>query len=178
MLVADVVSYTRLMEAAELETYARFRTLRVKVIDPTIISYRGEIVKNTGDGFVAVFESPTDAICCAAELQQLLAAQEAQNPPERRISFRFGVHWEPVILDLNDVYGGGVNVAARLQTFAPAGGIVFSSALLGEVGDLKGFKFDDLGEIGSKSLAAGSRLFIEAVGSRSRHRFECRQEAH
>src|SRR5882672_11108340 len=69
VLVADVVGYTRLMEAAELETHARFRTLRVGVGDPTVISHRGEIVKNTGDGFVAVFVSPLDAIRCATELQ-------------------------------------------------------------------------------------------------------------
>jgi adenylate cyclase len=70
VLVADVVSYTRLMEAAEVETHSRYRALRVSVIDPTLIGRRGEIVKNTGDGFVAVFESPLDALRCASELQR------------------------------------------------------------------------------------------------------------
>jgi TolB-like protein/tetratricopeptide (TPR) repeat protein len=129
VLVADVVGYTRLMEAAELETHARFRTLRVGVGDPTVISHRGEIVKNTGDGFVAVFVSPLDAIRCAAELQREIAAHEAAQPPERRIAFRIGIHWEPVIFDLNDVYGGGVNLAVRLQTIAPPGGVAVSLRL-------------------------------------------------
>ena len=77
VLVADVVGYTRLMEAAELETHTRYRALRVGVVDPTVIFHRGEIVKNTGDGFVAVFESPADALRCATQLQQEIAAQEA-----------------------------------------------------------------------------------------------------
>src|ERR1044072_2099524 len=97
----------------------RYRALRVDLGDPTVISHRGEIVKNTGDGFIAVFESPLDAIRCAAQLQQLMMMHEAERPPERRITLRIGVHWEPVIFDLNDVYGGGVNIAVRLQGGVP-----------------------------------------------------------
>ena len=113
VLAADVVGYTRLMEAAELETHQRYRTLRVEVTDPTIVSHRGEIVKNTGDGFLAVFESPLDAVECAIELQQEILARESQHSPERRIAFRIGIHWEPVIFDLDDVYGSAVNIADR-----------------------------------------------------------------
>jgi adenylate cyclase len=152
VLAADVVGYTRLMEAAELDTHARYRTLRVEVSDPTIISHRGDIVKNTGDGFLAVFESPQDAVRCAAELQQEIAAREAQQPPERRIAFRMGIHWEPVIFDLDDVYGSGVNIAARLQTAAPAGGIVVSSALSDHLDDLNEYQLDSLGELRLKNL--------------------------
>jgi adenylate cyclase len=159
VLVADVVGYTRLMEAAELETHTRYRSLRVGVSDPTIIFHRGEIVKNTGDGFVAVFESPLDALRCAAELQREMAVQEAQQPPDRRIAFRIGIHWEPVIFDLNDVFGGGVNIAVRLQTVAPAGGIVVSSALLDQAGDLHEFKLDDLGELRLKNLSRPVHAF-------------------
>lgn len=159
VLVADVVGYTRLMEAAELETHARYRGLRVGVADPTIISHRGEIVKNTGDGFVAVFESPLDALRCAAEFQHEIAAYEIGQPPERRIAFRIGLHWEPIIFDLNDVYGGGVNIAVRLQTVAPVGGIVFSFALLEQSGDLSEFKFDDLGDVRLKNLSRPVRAF-------------------
>jgi adenylate cyclase len=81
-----------------------------------------------------VFESPADAIRCGAQLQQEVTAQEEPQPPDRRIIFRMGLHWEPVIFDLNDVYGGGVNIAVRLQTAAPAGGILISSALLDQAG--------------------------------------------
>ncbi|WP_441256406.1 adenylate/guanylate cyclase domain-containing protein [Bradyrhizobium sp. 482_C4_N1_1] len=160
VLVADVVSYTRLMEAAEVETHSRYRALRVSVIDPALIGRRGEIVKNTGDGFVAVFESPLDALRCASELQREVTGLETLQPPERRIAFRIGVHWEPVIFDLNDVYGHGVNIAARLQSVAPAGGVVVSSALLRVVADLSEFKFDDLGELHLKNLSRPVHAFL------------------
>ncbi len=152
VLAADVVGYTRLMEAAELDTHVRYRTLRVEISDPTIISHRGDIIKNTGDGFLAVFESPQDAVRCAAELQQEIAAREAQQPPERRIAFRMGIHWEPVIFDLDDVYGSGVNIAARLQTAAPAGGIVVSSALFDHLEGVNEYQLDNLGELRLKNL--------------------------
>jgi len=163
ILVADVVSYTRLMETAELETHTRFRALRVEVIDPTVVSGRGEIVKNTGDGFVAVFETPSDAVQCATELQQAIASHEASQPPERRIAFRAGIHWEPVIFDLNDVYGRGVNTAVRLQTAAPAGGVVISSALLDQLDQPGRFKFDDLGELRLKNLSRPVHAFSLAL---------------
>ena len=152
VLAADVVGYTRLMEADELQVHRRYRRLKVEVIDPCIISARGEIVKNTGDGFLATFESPLDALNSAAELQQEIMLQEAKQPPDRRILFRIGIHWDPVILDLNDVYGSGVNIAARLQTAAPAGGIVISSAVFEQLGDFTPYKFDDLGELRLKNL--------------------------
>ena len=159
VLAADVVGYTRLMEAAELATHTRYRTLRVEISDPTIISHRGDIVKNTGDGFLAVFESPLDAIRCAAELQQEITVREAQQPPERRISFRIGIHWEPIIFDLDDVYGSGVNIAARLQTAAPAGGIVVSSALVDQLGDTTEYQLDSLGELRLKNLTRSIAAF-------------------
>jgi class 3 adenylate cyclase/TolB-like protein len=152
VLVADVVGYTRLMEAAELETHARYRTLRVGVGDPTIASHHGEIVKNTGDGFIAVFESPLEALACAIELQREMAAHESARVPERRIAFRMGIHWEPVIFDLNDVYGGGVNLAVRLQSIAPPGGVVVSAAVLEEAGDVGELPVEDLGHVRLKNL--------------------------
>jgi class 3 adenylate cyclase/TolB-like protein len=152
VLVADVVGYTRLMEAAELDTHARYRDLRVSVGDPIIAFHRGETVKNTGDGFIAVFESPVDAMRCAVELQREMAAREASRPSDRRIAFRMGLHWEPVIFDLNDVYGGGVNLAVRLQTIAPPGGVVVSAALLDQVGEIGELPLEDLGTVRLKNL--------------------------
>lgn len=159
VLVADVVGYTRLMEAAELETHARYRSLRVGVGDPTITTHRGQIVKNTGDGFIAVFESPFDAIRCAIELQREMFAHEAAQPPERRIAFRMGLHWEPVIFDLDDVYGGGVNLAARLQTIAPPGGVVVSATLLEQAGGLGELPLEDLGHVRLKNLTQPVHAF-------------------
>jgi adenylate cyclase len=160
VLAADLVGYTRLMEAAELDTHSRFRLLRVGVIDPAIIAHRGEIVKNTGDGYIAVFETPLDAIHCALELQQEVRNREARSPPDRRLEFRMGVHWDPVIFDLNDVYGHGVNTAVRLQQVAPAGGIVVSSALRDALGDAPDLAVDDLGELRLKNLSRPVRAFL------------------
>jgi adenylate cyclase len=106
-----------------------------------------------------VFESPPDALRCATQLQLEVTAQEADRAPERRIIFRIGIHWEPVIFDLNDVYGGGVNIAVRLQSAAPAGGVVVSSGFLSHVGDLKEFKLDDLGELRLKNLSRPIHAF-------------------
>jgi adenylate cyclase len=174
ILVADVVAYTRLMEKAELETHIRYRTLRVEVIDPSILDYRGEIVKNTGDGFVAVFESPLDTLQAAYELQRAIGSKERTEPPERRIVFRVGVHWDHVIFDLRDVYGSGVNIAARLQAVSPGGGIVVSSALIDEVRDKTTLSFEDLGEIRLKNLAQTIHAFsvpIAGLDSHDEHLF-------
>ena len=152
VMVADIVGYTRLMEAAEFETHARWRRVCVEVCDPIIVSHRGELVKNTGDGFIAIFEVPSDALRCAAELQREMAQHQASSIPERRIALRVGLHWEPVIIDNNDVYGGGVNIAVRLQSAAPAGGVVASAALVEALDDFGKEGLDDLGELHLKNL--------------------------
>lgn len=159
VLVADIVGYTRLMENAELETHKRCRAMRVGLIDPAIISHRGELVKNTGDGFVAVFESPLDALRCALDLQKEVTHAEALQTPDRRITFRMGLNWGPVILDLNDIYGHGVNIAQRLQSAAPAGGIVVSAALLSVGRPNLDLKLDDLGELHLKNLSRAVHAF-------------------
>ena len=160
VLAADVAGYTRLMEAAELDTHRRFRLLRVGVIDPAIIAHRGEIVKNTGDGYIAVFETPGDAIRCALELQREVREREVPISPERRIEFRMGIHWDPVIFDLNDVYGHGVNTAVRLQQVAPVGGIVVSSALRDALGEAPDLDVNDLGELRLKNFSRPVRAFL------------------
>lgn len=171
ILSADVVGYTLLMEAAELETFTRLRELRVTVIDPAVVSFRGEVVKGTGDGFIAVFVSPEDAVRCAAELQREIAAHEEPRPPDRRIIFRIGLHWEPIIFDANDIFGGGVNIAVRLQGAAPAGGVLISSALLEQVPEPSGYKLGDMGDVSLKNLARPVHAFVlpppgsEGVGS-------------
>lgn len=160
VLVADVVGYTRLVEAAELETLARFRALRVTIVDPTVISHRGEVAASTGDGFVAVFESPADALSCAVQLQQELAASQTGQPELRRIVFRMGMHWDPVILDTHDVSGTGVIVAVRLQGIAPPGGVVVSSALLEQVGEKAALHIRDLGDVSLKNFSKPVHAFL------------------
>ena len=153
ILVADVAGYSRLMERAETETHKRYRAIRVGLIDPVIIAQRGELIKNTGDGFVAVFESPSDALRCAVILQREIQVIERETPLAHRIGFRMGINWGPVIFDLDDVYGHGVNVAARLQVAAPSGGIVVSHALLHLAERPNGFDFEDLGELHLKNMS-------------------------
>lgn len=153
VLVADVVGYTRLMEVAEVATHARYRRICVDCINPLIVSHRGETVKNTGDGFVAVFETPRDAVNCAMVMQRDLSDQESGRHAGERIAFRMGLHWQPVIFDLNDVYGHGVNTAVRLQEIAPEGGLVVSGGLIDALGDTKDLLLHDLGEVKLKNFA-------------------------
>jgi adenylate cyclase len=153
VLVADVVGYSRLMEGNEAETHARWRSLRIKVCGPLVVSHRGEIAKNTGDGFIALFESPNDAVNCASRLQDEITNHEASIAPRQRLAMRVGLHWEPVILDENDVFGSGVNIAVRLQGTAPTGGIVVSRALLKELNGRDDLKFEDLGHLHLKNLS-------------------------
>src|SRR3974390_1561405 len=115
IMIADVVDYPRLTEAAELETPVRLRALRVGIVDPCIVSYRGQIVKNTGDGFLASFDSSVDALRCAVEIQREIPLREASAPADRRIRLRIGLNVGEVITEEEDVYGTSVNIAARLE---------------------------------------------------------------
>jgi len=105
VLAADVVDYTRLTEAAELDTHARLRALRVGIIDPCVVSYRGQIIKNTGDGFLATFDSSVDALRCAVEIQREIPLRDASTPPDLRIRLRIGLNVGQVITEKEDIYG-------------------------------------------------------------------------
>jgi adenylate cyclase len=153
ILAADVVGYARLTEVAEDETHARLRSLRVQFIDPCVVSYRGRIVKNTGDGFLAVFDSAIDAIHCAVQLQRDISECERAEAPDRKIAFRMGLNVARAIVEPDDVYGIGVNVAARLEQCAPAGGVVVSSELLDQVGSRVDVPMDDLGLLRLKNMS-------------------------
>ncbi len=122
VLVADVVGYTRLMEADEEDTHARLMRLRLELLEPTVTEHSGRVVKNTGDGFIAIFADVVEATRCAAALQQTLTTLGTREPPDRRIAFRIGLNLCDTIIEADDVYGEGVNVAARLQAYAEPGG--------------------------------------------------------
>jgi len=121
ILAADVAGYSRLIGADEEGTLSRLKTLRAEVIDPKIAEHHGRIVKTTGDGLLVEFASVVDALRCAAEMQTALAEGNAALPGERRIEFRIGIHQGDIVVEDGDIFGDGVNIAARLEGLAEPG---------------------------------------------------------
>lgn len=160
VLSADMVGYSRLMEVEEEGTLARLKTHRIELIDPAIAKNRGRIIKTTGDGMLVEFHSVVDAMLCAAEVQRRMVRRNADISPARWIQFRIGVNLGDVIVDQNDIFGDGVNVAARLQMLAQPGGICVSSAVRDQLGErMDGVEFEDLGEQTVKNIARPIRVF-------------------
>ena len=118
IFAADVAGYSRLIGVDEEGTIARLRALRREVIDPAIAAHRGRIVKTTGDGILIEFPSVVDAVRCAVEVQREMTAQDANQPEDKRIAFRVGIHIGDVVVEGDDLLGDGVNVAARLESVA------------------------------------------------------------
>ena len=123
IFTADVVGYSRLMGADEEGTLDRLKAHRRELVDPKIEEYHGRIFKTTGDGLLAEFPSVVDAVRCAVEIQRGMIDRNTEQPEERRITFRIGINLGDVIIDGDDVYGDGVNIAARLETLAAPGGV-------------------------------------------------------
>src|SRR6266702_3586242 len=123
ILAADMVGYSRLMEADESGTLARLRTHRLELVDPAIAKNKGRIIKTTGDGMLVEFQSVADAVLCAAEIQHRMARRNTDVAAARWIQFRIGINLGDVIVEEDDIFVDGVNVAARLQVLAEPGGI-------------------------------------------------------
>jgi adenylate cyclase len=147
------------MEAHEIDTHTRLMQLRSEVLDPGVAALRGRIVKNTGDGFLATFETARDATRCALSLQESVAANTAAMPADQRISFRMGLNAADIIVEKDDVYGEGVNIAARLQTYARAGGIVVSGAIAEQLGQDFDVNVIDLGDIHLRNMGRPVRVY-------------------
>ena len=145
MLAADVAGYTRLMELDEANTHGRLMKLRDTVILPSIALHHGKLVKNTGDGFLAMFDSPRAAADCAVSIQRAVIDREQHVTADRRIRFRMGLNVCEVIVEDHDIYGDGVNIAARLHGFAEPGDIVISAAVADLIGPTDGIATTDLG---------------------------------
>src|ERR1700724_877162 len=133
ILAADVAGYSRLMGTDEEGTLARLKALRRELADPKVKEHRGRIVKTTGDGLLLEFASVVDAVRCAVEVQREMAERNADVPPDRRIELRMGINVGDIIKDGRDIYGDGVNVAARLEALAEPGGICVSRVLRDQV---------------------------------------------
>ena len=150
---ADVAGYSRLMGQDESGTLAALKAHRREVIDPKIAEYGGRVVKTTGDGLLLEFPSVVEAVRCAVDVQRGMAERNADVPPERRIEFRIGINVGDIILDGEDIYGDGVNVAARLQALAEPGQICVSKVVRDQVLDKLSFGFEELGAQQVKNIA-------------------------
>jgi adenylate cyclase len=163
ILAADVVGYSRLMEVDETGTLARLKTHRLELIDPVIAKTRGRIIKTTGDGLLVEFHSVVDAVQCANEIQQRMARRNADVSAARAIQFRIGINLGDVIVEDDDIFGNGVNVAARLEALAEPGGICVSAAVRDQVGERLDIAFEDIGEQTVKNIARPIRVYRVAA---------------
>jgi adenylate cyclase len=152
ILAADVVGYSRLMAADEEETHARLKALRQDFIEPTISEHRGRIVKLMGDGALVEFASVVDAVECAAAIMKGVAERQAELPKDQRIVFRMGINIGDIIIENEDIYGSGVNIAARLEQLAEPGGICVSRTVYNHVKDKVEFGFAPMGERAVKNI--------------------------
>jgi adenylate cyclase len=159
ILAADVAGYSRLMGADEEGTHERLKAHLGELVDPKIKEHRGRIVKNTGDGFLAEFASVVDAVRCGVEIQRGVAKRNADAPPEKRIEFRVGINLGDVIVEPHDIFGDGVNVAARLEALAEPGGICISRMVRDQIRDKLPYSFEDLGEQSVKNIARPVRVY-------------------
>src|SRR5580704_14466765 len=146
ILAADVAGYSRLMGADEEGTHERLKAHLRELINPKIAEHRGRIVKNTGDGLLAEFSSVVDAVRCATEIQRGMADREPEVPDEGRIRFRIGINLGDVIAEAEDIFGDGVNIAARLEALAEPGSVLVSNTVHEQVRDRVPFSFEEHGE--------------------------------
>ena len=158
ILAADVAGYSRLVGADEVGTLARLKTHRRDLVDPKIDEHRGRIVNTTGDGLLVEFASAIDAVRCALAVQRSMAA-EAGEPPERQIQFRVGINVGDVLADGDDILGDSVNIAARLEAIAEAGGICLSAAAYEQVRGKIELAVVDIGEQDLKNIARPLRTY-------------------
>jgi adenylate cyclase len=164
ILAADVAGYSQLMGADEDGTLAALTAHRRELIDPAVVEHSGRIVKTTGDGLLVEFASVVDAVRCAADIQRGMADRNEAVPRARRLAFRIGINLGDVIVQHGDLYGDGVNVAARLEALAEPGGIYLSAAAHEQVRDKIRIRFEDMGEHRVKNIARAIRAYRVALG--------------
>jgi adenylate cyclase len=169
VLVADVAGYSRLMGAYEERTLDRLITIRAAVIDPTIAANHGRLVKTTGDGLLIEFASVIEAVRCASEVQRLMASYNSGLPALERIEFRIGINvGEIIIAEDGDIFGDGVNIAARLEALAGAGGICVSARVQEDAAGRLDVEFEDMGEQSLKNIARPVRTYRVLPGAPAR----------
>jgi TolB-like protein len=159
ILAADVAGYSRLMGADEEGTLERLKALRRELLDPKIAEHHGRIVKTTGDGMLVEFASVVDAVRCAVEVQREMLERNTSDAADYRIELRIGINLGDVIVEGDDLYGDGVNIAARIEALADAGGVFVSNTVHDHVRDRLPFLFEDLGEQQVKNIARPVRVY-------------------
>ena len=159
ILAADVAGYSRLMGVDEEGTHELLKALRRELLDPKIAEHHGRIVKTTGDGMLVEFASVVDALRCAVAVQQALRERNAGIAADSRIELRIGINLGDVIVEPDDIYGDGVNIAARVEALADAGGVFVSNTVYDQVRDRLPFVFEDLGEHEVKNIVRPVRIY-------------------
>src|SRR4030088_2553995 len=159
ILAADVAGSCRLIGIDEEGTLAQLKALRKTLFDPKIAEHHGHIVKNTGDGALVEFASVVDAVRCAVEVQRGMAEQNIDVPQDKRIEFRIGIHVGDIIIEDDDIFGDGVNIAVRLEGNAEPGGISLSDDAYRHIRDKLDIAFDDAGEQKLKNIERPIRVF-------------------
>jgi adenylate cyclase len=163
VLAADVAGYSRLMGVDEEGTLARLKEHRRELIDPKIAEHRGRIVKTTGDGLLVEFASVVDALRCATEVQAAMGERNAAAPADSRIEFRVGIHQGDIVVEDGDIFGDGVDVAARLEGLAEPGGICVSARVQEDAAGKLDLAFEDIGEQQLKNISRPVRVFRVAT---------------
>ena len=163
IVAADVVAYSRLMEADESGTLAQLKAIRKELIDPKIAEYRGRIVKTTGDGILLEFASVTDAVQSIVDVQEAMAQRNTSVPEDRRIQFRVGINLGEIMIEGDDIYGTGVNIASRLEGLAEPGGICISSNVHDQIQSTMRLSYEDLGERTVKNISKPVRSFAVRI---------------
>src|SRR5215470_17915236 len=165
ILAADVAGYSRLIGADEEGTLERLRGIRTELIEPIIAAHNGRTVKTTGDGFLAEFGSTVDALKCAQEVQAQMAERNLAISPESRIAYRMGIHQGDIVVEADgDIFGDGVNIAARLEALTEPGGICVSARVQEDAVGKLNLVFEDLGEQQLKNIARPVRAYRVATG--------------
>src|SRR6266478_8378256 len=171
ILAADVAGYSRLMHSDEESTHAKLTALLMDAVNPAIAEHGGRIVKNTGDGFLAEFPSAVEAVRAAMLFQAHVHELTIGDAEDRRLRFRVGINIGDVIVEPHDIFGDGVNIAARLESIAEPGGICISSSAYEHVRGKVGAEFSDIGEQNLKNITRPIRAytFVRGVQSPARH---------
>src|ERR1700684_75927 len=159
ILAADVVGYSRLMGADEIGTITSLKSHRRELVDSAIAEHRGRIVKTTGDGMLVEFASVVDGVSCAVYVQRSMVRRNAAVPTEKQVIIRIGINVGDIVIDGDDIFGDGVNIAARLETLCEPGGVCISRAANDQIRDKLSIAFADLGEQAVKNISRAVGVF-------------------